>query len=178
MKPRSWQSVAGWLIVLLGVGVGGWFLGAEVVANEAQRPPTVVVQSVDVAAPAAGQTGVGAGVILPIGGLSPFGHPDGLLGRQVLIGRVVSVDADSLIVDWAGGRTVLRFAEDSDLLLRLSADSSLPIEPGAAIALLVDEAGGEIVARSGLVLPEGSRPQNQDQRFPGTIFPDPEPESS
>lgn len=178
MKPRSWQGIVGWLIAMLGVGLGGWLLGAAVLANEAQRPPTVVVEASTVAPPAPGESGVGDGVIVPIGGLSPFGHADGLLGRQVLIGRVVSVDPTSVVLDWAGGRTVLRFAPDADLLLRLASVPAGSIEPGASIALLVDDAGGEIVARSALVLPEGSRPQNLDERFPGSLFPEPEPESS
>lgn len=176
MKPRGWQGLAAWLVVLVAVGAAGWWLGTEVLANEPQRPPPVVVEAPDVAPPRAGEAGVGAGVIVPRGGLSPFGHADGLRGRQVLVGRVVAADDFTITLDWAGGRTLLRFHVGSDLLLRLAEAPGQPIEPGSAIALLVSEAGGEIVAQSGVLLPESSRPVNDAQFFPERLFPEPEPD--
>ena len=176
MKRRGWQGLVAWLIVLVGVGIAGWLVGTDVVANKAQRPPAIVVEAPDVAPPAPNESGVGVGVIVPRGGLSPFGHPDGLRGRQVLVGRVVAADRLTITLDWAGGRTMLVFTEDSDLLLRLAVDPAQPIEPGSAIALLVSEQAGEIVALSGVLLPEASRPINNAQRFPERLFPEPEPE--
>jgi hypothetical protein len=168
--------LAVWLVVLVGVGVAGWVLGTQVLANEPQRPPPVVVEAPAVAPPRANESGVGAGVIVPRGGLSPFGHADGLRGRQVLVGRVVAADASTITLDWAGGRTLLRFTEDSDLLMRLAVAPGQPIEPGSAIALLVSEEDGEIIARSGVLLPESSRPVNDAQRFPDRLFPEPAPD--
>lgn len=176
MKGRGWRGLVVWLIVLVGVGIAGWLVGTDIVANKAQRPPPIIVEAPDVAPPAPDESGVGAGVIVPRGGLSPFGHPDGLRGRQVLVGRVVTADRLTITLDWAGGRTMLRFTEDSDLLLRLAVDPGQPIEPGSAIALLVSEQEGEIVALSGVLLPETSRPINDAQRFPERLFPEPEPE--
>ena len=176
MKGRGWRGLVIWPIVLVGVGIAGWLVGTDIVANEAQRPPAIVVEAPDVPPPAPNESGVGAGVIVPRGGLSPFGHPDGLRGRQVLVGRVAAADRLTITLDWAGGRTTLRFAEDSDLLLRLAVDPGQPIEPGSVIALLVSEQAGEIVARSGVLLPEASRPINDAQRFPERLFPEPEPD--
>lgn len=169
MKPKTWQGIAAWLLLLVGVGVAGWFAGANVIAHEAQQPETVVVQPPP---PAAG--GLGAGVLVPRGGLSPFGHPAGLPGRQVLVGRVVEAGESTLTVEWAGGRTELRFAQGSDLLLRLRVDSDASIEPGGAIALLVDRDGEELVARSGILLPEENRPRT----VPGLTRRDLTPEST
>ena len=71
-----------------------------------------------------------------------------------------------------GGRTRLRFAPGSDFLLRLVADPGAPIEPGAAIALLVEREGSELVARSGVVLPEASRPQVVPGPIQNVLMPD------
>ena len=170
MRPRTWQGLAGWLSVVVALGVAGWLLGSEVIAHTAQRPPTVVVE------PAAPDVrGVGAGIIVPRSGLSPFGHSAGLPGRQVLVGRVVESDGTTLTLDWAGGRTRLRFAAGSDFLLRLVADREAPIEPGAAIALLVSQQGSELVARSGVLLPEASRPQIVPGPIQTVLAPEPAP---
>ena len=29
MKPKTWQGIAAWLLLLVGVGVAGWFAGIE-----------------------------------------------------------------------------------------------------------------------------------------------------
>ena len=83
-------------------------------------------------------------------------------------------DRETLTLAWAGGRTRFRFAKGSSFLLRLAQEPEAPIEPGAAVALLVAEsAGGELIAQSGLLLPEESRPQI----LPGEIIDVLEPES-
>ena len=154
MRAQTWQGLTGWLLLLVAVGVAGWGVGSEWIAHSAQPPPTVVVE------PSAAEVqGVGGGVIVPRSGLSPFGHAAGLPGRQVLVGRVVGSDATTVTLAWAGGQTRLRFRPGSDFLLRLASSGAAVIQPGAAIALLVSAQGGELVARSGVVLPEGSRPQ-------------------
>lgn len=147
----------------------GWLVGAEWIAHSARQPEPVLVSPATSSA-----SGVAGDVIVPRSGLSPFGHAAGLPGRQVLIGRVTGSDHETLTLAWAGGRTRFRFAKGSSFLLRLAQEPEAPIEPGAAVALLVAEsAGGELIAQSGLLLPEESRPQI----LPGEIIDVLEPES-
>ena len=169
MTPRTWRGLGACLGVLVIAAVAGWLVGAEWIAHSARQPEPVLVNP---ATPRA--SGVAGDVIVPRSGLSPFGHTGGLPGRQVLIGRVVGSDRETLTLAWAGGRTRFRFAEGSSFLLRLAQEPEAMIEPGAAIALLVAEsAEGDLIAQSGLLLPEESRPQI----LPGEIIDVLEPES-
>ena len=169
MTPRTWRGLGAWLGVVVIAAAAGWLVGAEWIAHSARQPEPVLVSPATSSA-----SGVAGDVIVPRSGLSPFGHAAGLPGRQVLIGRVTGSDRETLTLAWAGGRTRFRFAKGSSFLLRLAQEPEAPIEPGAAVALLVVEsAGGELIAQSGLLLPEESRPQI----LPGEIIDVLEPES-
>ncbi|MCY3887498.1 MAG: hypothetical protein OXG19_07335 [Chloroflexi bacterium] len=153
--PHTWWGLGAWLGIVVIAAVAGWLVGAELIAHSARQSEPVLVRP---ATPSA--SGAAGSVIVPRSGLSPFGHAAGLPGRQVLIGRVTGSDRETLTLAWAGGRTRFRFAEGSSFLLRLAQEPEATIEPGAAIALLVSEsAGGALIAQSGLLLPEESRPQ-------------------
>ena len=169
MKPRTWRGLGAWLGVLVIAGAAGWLVGAELIAHSARQPEPVLVSPATSSA-----RGVAGDVIVPRSGLSPFGHAGGLPGRQVLIGRVTRSDRETVTLAWAGGRTRFRFADGSSFLLRLAEDPEVTIEPGAAIALIVAELDdGNLIAQSGVLLPEESRPQI----VPGEIIDVLEPES-
>ena len=171
MTPRTWRGLAAWLGVLVITGAAGWLVGAELVAHTAQQPEPVLVTP---AAPSA--RGVAGDVIIPHSGLSPFGHSGGLPGRQVLVGRVTDSDLETITLVWAGGTTRLRFAEGSSFLLRLEEDPDATIAPGAAIALIVAEsADGDLIAQSGVLLPEESRPQIVPGQIIDVLEPEPAP---
>ncbi len=142
------------LVILAALGVGGWFLGAELLADEA-GPATPIT----VASEAPGATTTDSSLVVPLSGLSPFGHPNGLVGRQVLVGRVTEVGEDFFIAETASGPATFRFDDDSTFLLRLARGSRADIIPGVSVAILGDEtAEGSIEARSILVLPADVRP--------------------
>ena len=171
MKPRTWRDLAAWLGILVIAGAAGWLVGAELIAHSAQQSEPVLVT---LATPSA--SGVAGDLIIPRSGLSPFGHAGGLPGRQVLVGRVTNSDLDTITLAWAGGTTRLRFAAGSSFLLRLEEDRDATIEPGAAIALILaasDE--GALVAQSGVLLPEASRPQIVPGQIIDVLEPEPAP---
>ena len=154
--------VLGWLIILAalgGAGVGGWFVGSDVVATQPSAEELVIAESV-----VAGRRQVdidptaypNTSLVLGASGLSPFGHTDGLPGRQVLAGRVVSISGGKLILETVTGRSVLHLREDSTFLLRLERVDPAVIQAGAAVAVILDEAGELAVAA--IVLPAESRP--------------------
>lgn len=169
MKPRTWRGLGAWLGIFVIAAAAGWFVGAEWIAHSAEQPGPLLVSP---AAP--GARGVAGDVIVPRSGLSPFGHDGGLPGRQVLVGRVTGSDRETVTLVWAGGATRFRFAGGSSFLLRLAEVPEATIEPGAAIALIVAESDdGDLIAQSGVLLPEESRPQI----VPGQIVDVLQPES-
>lgn len=139
---------------LIGLGVGGWFLGNEGLAHDAAPPPPVIVTtSVEVAPGASGS------LVIPRSGLSPFGHHGGLLGWQLLVGRVTSVETDSIHAATAAGDVTIAL-HGSPFLLRLVSAGADAIEPGAAIAIVLRAGTPEsaVTAESALVLPVSIRP--------------------
>ena len=146
-------------LIILGIlAVGGWFLGAELLADEAGPSTPIIVRS-----EVSGATTSDSSLVIPLSGLSPFGHPNGLLGRQVLVGRVTDVGEDFFIADTASGPATFRFNDDSTFLLRLARGSRSDIIPGVSVAILTDDRGdaaadGSVVARSILVLSPDVRP--------------------
>lgn len=168
MNPHTWRGLAAWFGVLAIAGVAGWLVGAELIAQTPRQPEPIVITP---ATPDA--RGVTGELIIPRSGLSPFGHAGGLPGRQVLIGRITESDTETITLVWAGGTTRLHFTEGSGFLQRLEEAPDALIEPGAAVALIVAESDdGELVAQSGVLLPETSRPQI----VPGEIIDVLEPE--
>ncbi len=159
MSALSLRSLVLNVVLLTGFVVGGWFVGTEVIAHKAAPATPVVVVSEVV-----GTTATAPSLVVPLGGLSPFGHHGGLNGRQILLGRVTSVDADGFVVATAVGDARFTFSESSFLLRLISAGPDA-IGAGSAVALLVD--GGTVTgddvespsAASVIVLPADSRPQ-------------------
>jgi hypothetical protein len=146
------------LIILAILAVGGWFLGAELLADEAGPSTPIIVRS-----EVPGATTTDSSLVIPLSGLSPFGHPNGLIGRQVLVGHVTEVGEDSFIADTASGPATFRFNDDSSFLLRLGRGSRSDIVPGVSVAILADEssdaaADGSVTAHSILVLAPDVRP--------------------
>lgn len=156
------RRVLGWLITLAALaaaGVGGWFVGSDIVATQPSAEELVIAESV-----VAGRRQVdidptaypNTSLVLGASGLSPFGHTDGLQGRQVLTGRVVSISGGKLTLDTPTGRSVLVLREDSTFLLRLERVDPDLVQAGAAVAVILDESGELAVAA--IVLPADSRP--------------------
>ena len=101
MSPKLLLNLALTLALLAGVAVGGWFAGSEFLASQPEAPTTLELDtSTDTveegaAASVAGRVRVGydpaadinTALVLGASGLSPFGQPEGLRGRQVLAGR-------------------------------------------------------------------------------------------
>ena len=86
------------------------------------------------------------------------GGAHGLPGRQVLVGRVVSVDGDALTVALPLGDAVFTFTQSS-FLLRLQTGAPAAAAPGAAVAVLLDGDTADPTATHLLLLPQDSRPQ-------------------
>ena len=206
--------IIGWtlsLLALAGAGLGGWFVGSDLVAPQPEGAPVAVDretgEEIDLQALAQGQqqqqeaqtdTADGQadpqaeptdpddativagrvtiavnesadpnrGLVLGASGLSPFGHPDGLRGRQVLAGRVTSVSAGKLLLDTATGPATIRIVDSSTFLVRLRSGDASEIQAGAAVALILNDDGDAVAA---IVLPADSRPV-LDPLGPG--FPD------
>lgn len=168
---RPIYRYAGWLItlaVLAGAGLGGWFVGSDVVATQPSAEDLVIAESV-----VAGRRQVdidpaahpNRSLVLGSSGLSPFGHTDGLQGRQVLAGRVVSISGGKLVLETVTGRSVLHLREDSTFLLRLERVDPNTIQAGAAVAVILDDSGEFAVAA--MVLPADSRPMLNPGSQPG-----------
>ncbi len=109
------------LIILAILAVGGWFLGAELLADESGPSTPIIVRS-----EVPGATTTDSSLVIPLSGLSPFGHPNGLIGRQVLVGRVTEVGEGFFIAATASGPARFRFNDDSSFLLRLGRGSRAP----------------------------------------------------
>ena len=151
-----------WLIVLgalAAAGLGGWFVGSDVVAPQPSEEDVVVAESV-----VAGRLQVevdqavhpNTSLILGASGLSPFGHSEGLQGRQVLTGQVISVSGGKLILDTPTGRAEIRLTDETTFLLRLQRVDPLAIDSGAAVTIVLGEDGETALAA--LALPAESRP--------------------
>lgn len=156
------RTVVGWLLVLgalAGAGVGGWFVGTDIVAPQPSEEDIVVAESV-----VAGRLQIdidetahpNTGLVLGASGLSPFGNQEGLQGRQVLTGRVISVSGGKLIIDSPTGRAEIRLTDETSFLLRMELVDPSAIGSGAAVTIVLDEDGE--TALSALALPAQSRP--------------------
>lgn len=188
MNPRQSLTLTIVLAILAGVAAGGWFVGAEFLADQPEAPTTLTLDSADdaveegAAASVAGRVRVGydpaaninTALVLGASGLSPF-QPEGLRGRQVLAGRVVEVREETREVETAAGlaevlfhvitletssgRAAITIRPDSTFLLNLRPGEPSEISAGAAIALIFEQAAdGRATASAALVLPPASRP--------------------
>ena len=179
------------LVLLAGAGVGGWFAGAKLLATQPEEPAALAVdaaapeddEDAGAAAGVAGRVRVGydpsaninTALVLGAAGLSPFGQPEGLRGRQVLAGRIVELREERREIETASGlaevmfhaitlktssgTTTISIRADSTFLLRLGGADPAAIAPGAAVALILEESdGGRATAVAGLVLPADARP--------------------
>lgn len=156
------RTVVGWLLVLgalAGAGVGGWFVGTDIVAPQPSEEDIVVAESV-----VAGRLQIdidetahpNTGLVLGASGLSPFGNQEGLQGRQVLTGRVISVSGGKLIIDSPTGRAEIRLTDETSFLLRMELVDPSAIGSGAAVTIVLDDDGETAI--SALALPAQSRP--------------------
>ena len=84
------RRLAGWVFLLgalAAAGLGGWFVGSDIVATQPSDEDLVIAESV-----VAGRLQIdiddsaypNTALVLGASGLSPFGHSEGLQGRQVL----------------------------------------------------------------------------------------------
>ena len=167
------RRAAGWVLVLAilaGAGVGGWFAGSRVVAPQ----PDVAATAFDAADEAEESAAAGLGrrlvasteaeqpnqeLVLGASGLSPFGHGVGLSGRQVLVGTAVGLRATELDAEidliTRAGPAAIRVRADSTFVLRLARAGLPDLQPGDAVAILLDENGA---ARAVLALPSDALP--------------------
>jgi hypothetical protein len=156
------RRLLGWLITLAalgGAGVGGWFVGSDIVAPQPSEEDLVIAETV-----VAGRLQVdidetaypNTSLILGASGLSPFGNSEGLQGRQVLTGKVISVSGGKLIVETPTGRAEIRLTDETTFLLRMQRVDPLTIGSGAAVTIVLDEDGETAV--TALALPADSRP--------------------
>lgn len=156
------RTIVGWLLVLgalAGAGIGGWFVGTDVVAPQPSEEDIVVAENV-----VAGRLQIdideaahpNTGLVLGASGLSPFGNQEGLQGRQVLTGRIISVSGGKLIIDSPTGRAEIRLTDETSFLLRMELVDPSVIGSGAAVTIVLDEDGE--TALSAIALPAESRP--------------------
>ena len=161
MRPGV-RRLLGWLVVLatLGVaGVAGWYVGSDVVATQPTEEDLVVAESV-----VAGRLQIeideaaypNTSLILGASGLSPFGNSEGLQGRQVLTGRVVSASDGYLIIETPTGQAAIQLTDETTFLLRMERVGPRAIGAGAAVTIILDEDGETALAA--LALPADSRP--------------------
>ncbi|MCY3922150.1 MAG: hypothetical protein OXG27_07110 [Chloroflexi bacterium] len=156
------RTIGGWLLVLgalAGAGLGGWFVGTDVVAPQPSEEDIVVAENV-----VAGRLQVdideaahpNEGLVLGASGLSPFGNQEGLQGRQVLTGRIISVSGGKLVIDSPTGRAEIRLTDETSFLLRMELVDPSAIGSGAAVTIVLDDDGE--TALSAIALPAESRP--------------------
>ncbi len=156
------QRLLGWLTtlaVLAGAGVGGWFVGSDIVAPQPSAEDVVIADSV-----VAGRLQVeiddseypNTALLLGASQLSPFGNAEGLQGRQILTGRVISVSGGKLLIDTPTGRAEIRLTDETTFLLRLELVDPASIGSGAAVTVILDDDGETAV--SAIALPAESRP--------------------
>lgn len=167
------KRAAGWLIALAilgGAGYGGWFVGVEYVAS--QPDESLPAASIDAGEGAENERVVGRwrvpsteldhpseSLVLGATGLSPFGQPDMLLGRHLLAGRVSSIgasnDGNVIELETATGPARVTIRDDSTFMLGIEPSSQSAIQPGAAVAVVLDSSGR---AAAVLALPAEFRP--------------------
>ncbi len=156
------RRLLNWLVILAalgGAGVAGWFLGADVVAPQPSDEEVVVAERV-----AAGRLQIdidaaafpNASLILGASGLSPFGNVEGLQGRQVMTGRVVSASDGYIVIETQTGRAAIQLTDETTFLLRMERVPPSMIGSGAAVTIILDEDGETAIAA--LALPADSRP--------------------
>ena len=156
------RRLLGWTITLgalAAAGVGGWYVGSDVVAPQPSAEDLVIAENV-----VAGRLQIdidetaypNASLVLGASGLSPFGNAEGLQGRQVLTGRVISVSGGKLILETRTGRAEIRLTDETTFLLRLKRVDPLSIGSGAAVTIVLDEDGE--TAAAAMALPAESRP--------------------
>ena len=154
--------LAGWLVMLAalgGAGLGGWFVGSDIVAPQPSAEDIVVAESV-----VAGRLQIeineaaypNTALVLGASGLSPFGNAEGLQGRQVLSGRVVSAADGYLIIETPTGQAAIQLTDETSFLLRMQRVGPSAIGAGAAVTIILDEDGETALAA--LALPAESRP--------------------
>ena len=152
----------GWLLfaaVLGAAAVGGWIVGADVVATQ----PTEAEQLISDSA-SAGRLQVEINtaahpndrLILGESRLSPFGNAEGLQGRPVISGRVVDVSEGQIILDTPTGRAIIGLTDESSFLLHMVRVDPSTIGAGAAVSIVLDDDGETAIAA--LALPAESRP--------------------
>ena len=161
MSLWDWRGAIIALGVLAAAVVGGWFLGADVVASSPGPAAPIVTTS----ATPAPQAAASATLVLPRVGLSPFGHHSGLPGRQVLVGRVTAVSGDTVRVALPVGDATYQFTQSS-FLLRLAGGKAAEAVAGAAVAIVLDPTAPAPTALRLLILPQASRPEVLDQPVP------------
>lgn len=170
MKRRA----AGWLLVLAilaGAGVGGWFAGSRVVAPQPDAAATAFDagdEAEESAVAGIGRRSVASTeaehpnqeLVLGATGLSPFGHQVGLAGRQVLVGTAVGLRATDLNAEidliTRSGQATISVRDGSTFVLRLSRAAQSELQPGDAVAILLDQNGA---ARAVLALPSAALPE-------------------
>jgi len=156
------QRLVGWLVTLgalAAAGLGGWFVGSDIVAPQPTAEEIVVAENV-----VAGRLQVdidkaahpNESLILGASGLSPFGNAEGLQGRQVLTGRVISISGGKLILLTPTGRAEIRLTDETSFLLRLQRVDPMTIGSGAAVTIILGTDGQTAV--SAIALPATSRP--------------------
>ena len=152
----------GWLITLgalAGAGVGGWYVGSDIVAPQPSDEDLVIAESV-----VAGRLQVdvddaahpNTALLLGASQLSPFGNTEGLQGRQVLSGRVISVSGGKLLLETPTGRAEIRLTDETTFLLRLELVDPASIGSGAAVTVILDDDGESVM--TAIALPAESRP--------------------
>lgn len=167
-------QAAGWILVLAilaGAGVGGWFAGSRVVAPQPDEAATAFAEPA-----AAEEESFAAGVgrrrvaatesefpnetlVLGASGMSPFGHAEGLPGRQVLTGTAMAVRSTELSTEidlqTPAGPATIAVRPGSTFTLRLSRAEQSALQPGAAVAVILNDAGDAVAV---LALPAEARP--------------------
>ena len=158
-----------WLLAALGgVGVGGWFVGSDIVAPQPSAEDVVVAESV-----VAGRLQIeidrsahpNTALVLGASGLSPFGNTEGLQGRQVMTGRVISASDGYIVIETQTGRAAIQLTDETSFLLRMQRVSPAAIGAGAAVTIILDEDGETAIAA--LALPADSRPTLNTPDPPG-----------
>ncbi len=156
------RRLFGWLFALAalgGAGVGGWFVGADVVATQPSDEEVVTAERV-----VAGRLQIdidaaafpNASLVLGASGLSPFGNSEGLQGRQVMSGRVISASSGYIVIETQTGRAAIQLTDETTFLLRMERVSPSSIGAGAAVTIILDDDGKTAIAA--LALPAESRP--------------------
>ena len=170
------RQAAGWILVLAilaGAGVGGWFAGSKVVAPQPDAGATAFAEP---GAAAGEEESFAAGVgrrrvaatesespnetlVLGASEMSPFGHAEGLPGRQVLTGTAVAVRSTELSAEidlqTPAGPATIAVRPGSTFTLRLSRAEQSALQPGAAVAVILNDAGDAVAV---LALPADARP--------------------